>query len=119
MLKKFALPLYLLLLILPVLGQDQQTLNQQAAARYAEADARLNRVYKKLMAQLTPSEQDKLAAAQRLWIQYRDAHAKARADSNTGGSIYPMIYAGAQRRLTESRTRELQEWLDEYAPGSR
>jgi uncharacterized protein YecT (DUF1311 family) len=103
-----------LFLALPALAQDQQTLNQQAAQRFADADKELNRVYRELKSHLSKPEQEQLVEAQRHWIKFRDANAKAKAVTNEGGSIYPMIYAGTQRRITESRIGELKEWLEEY-----
>jgi uncharacterized protein YecT (DUF1311 family) len=98
----------------PVWCQDQQTLNRQAAEDFAQADKKLNQVYRQLMSHLSKPEQERLIDAQLLWIKFRDAHARAKAESNQGGSLYPMIYAGAQRQASQSRTQELQEWLDEY-----
>ena len=110
----FSVSALLLLLAYPCLAQDQQTMNRQAADDFAQADKKLNQVYRQLLPRLSKPEKERLIDAQLLWIKFRDANAKARAESNTGGSIYPMIYAGAQRRATETRTQELQEWLDEY-----
>ncbi|MDA1379611.1 lysozyme inhibitor LprI family protein [Plesiomonas shigelloides subsp. oncorhynchi] len=43
-------------------------------------DARLNGAYKKLGSQLAPDRKKQLVAAQRLWIQYRDANCRFYAD---------------------------------------
>lgn len=104
----------MLLLLGPAFAQDQQTLNVQAEDEFARADKKLNEVYRQLVRKLSQAEKEKLIDAQLLWIKFRDASAEARAESNRGGSIYPMIYAGARRRATVARTQELQEWLDEY-----
>lgn len=104
----------MLLLLAPAFAQDQQTMNRQAEEEFAQADKKLNEVYRQLVRKLTKAEKEKLIDAQLLWIKYRDANAAARAEGNSGGSIYPMIYAGARSRATRERTQELQEWLAEY-----
>lgn len=89
-------------------------MNRQAAEDFAHADKKLNQVYRQLLPKLTQAEKDKLIDAELLWIKFRDANARARAESCSGGSLYPMLYSGAQKRSTETRTQELQEWLDEF-----
>jgi uncharacterized protein YecT (DUF1311 family) len=43
------------------------------SAEYQYQDKRLNAVYKKLIASLTPDEQSKLRVEERHWIAYRDS----------------------------------------------
>ena len=47
-------------------------------------DARLNKAYAGLMAQLSPSRKKQLREVQRLWIQYRDGNCNFRADPDAG-----------------------------------
>jgi uncharacterized protein YecT (DUF1311 family) len=53
--------------------------NCLANARDA-ADAKLNAVYKQLRGKLDAADGQRLVAAQRLWIQYRDANRSAERD---------------------------------------
>lgn len=101
------------LLTLNVLAQSQQEMNAQARADFERADKELNVVYKQLTAALSPEEKDKLVTAELLWIKLRDADAAARAASNEGGSIYPLIYEGNRAASTRERVKYLREWLDE------
>jgi uncharacterized protein YecT (DUF1311 family) len=107
---------FLVLLAITTAGfaQNQQELNQQAQADFVLADKELNTTYKALIKRLDPASKNKLVDAQLLWIKYRDANATARSQVNEGGSMQPMIYAGAKARTTRERTAELKEWLAEY-----
>jgi uncharacterized protein YecT (DUF1311 family) len=84
----------------------QVDMNQCAGARYKRADAALNVAWRKLMAQAGPAKADYLAA-QRLWLQFRDAECKAEGKSFEGGSIQPMIVSGCQADLTEARAKQI------------
>ena len=108
----FVLSLWFLLFS-PVWAQDQHTLNRQAHEDFLQADKKLNQTYRALLPHLQPQEKEALVEAELLWIQFRDASARARAEINTGGSLYPMIFDGQRKRTTQNRTAELQEWLDE------
>ena len=101
--------------------QSQTDLNICAGTQLANADADLNAAWRQVMARLAgqPLAIAKLKAAQRLWIQLRDADMDAQfplaEDEDPRiqyGSIYPMEFALAKARLTRERTRYLREnWL--------
>ncbi len=70
-------------------------------------DARLNGAYKKLGAQLTPARKKQLVAAQRLWIQYRDANCGFYADPD-GGTLATVSASDCVLQATASRAKELE-----------
>lgn len=88
-------------------------MNRQAHDDFLQADKKLNQTYRALLPHLQAQEKEALVEAQLLWIQFRDASARARAEVHNGGSLYPMIFDALRARSTHSRTAELQEWLDE------
>ena len=55
----------------------QSDLNQCAGDEFQKADARLNRIYANLLKQMQGPAVEKLKAAERVWIQYRDLHCEA------------------------------------------
>ena len=103
-------------------GGSQLELNACADQDFKKADAELNAVYRQVVARLAgePVALAKMKAAQRLWIQLRDADLEARypvgEDENPRflyGSMYPMLYAGAKAALTTTRTAYLRnEFLE-------
>jgi len=96
-----------------LLAQSQQEMNRDARERYDKADAELNKVYKKLIAGIVKEQKNALTDAQLAWIKYRDANCACWASPNKGGSIYPLIYYGRMKTMTEERTAELRELMKE------
>ena len=70
-------------------------------------DAKLNRAYKKIGAQLSPARKQQLTAAQRLWVQYRDANCKFYADPD-GGTLSTVASNECVLRETSERAKELE-----------
>jgi uncharacterized protein YecT (DUF1311 family) len=103
----------------------QMEMNQCSADEYKNADAHLNAVYAKLIGVLqkdsshaqqqsggeqrkpeTPAV-DKLKAAQRQWIRYRDLHCSAVRSQYEGGTISPMMWTTCMTETTNYRVEEL------------
>jgi uncharacterized protein YecT (DUF1311 family) len=95
----------------PAFAQTQSEMNAEAAADFKKADAKLNAVYQKVKASQDEDDLPLLKTAQKAWLAYRDAEATLEAAPNKGGSIYPLVYAEVQTRLTEARTKELENLL--------
>ena len=76
-------------------------------------DARLNAVYKKVMADLNTRQRAKLLAAQRAWIAFRDAECASYQDEDWG-TISRVLAAGCVLHMTVQRTMD----LEHYPPGS-
>ncbi len=70
-------------------------------------DQRLNAAYKNLMQRIDAGQQDPLKAAQRLWIQYRDAN--CRFYGSQEGSIRQIQGAECLRSMTQDRALELEK----------
>ncbi len=99
-------------------AQTQFDMNNCFCQQYQKADAELNRVYQQLLAARAsnPAFIDKLKAAQRTWIAFRDAQLEAIYPTTedprvTYGSVYPMCYCAAQEELTSERTKQLKRML--------
>ena len=102
---------------LPLSGlhaQSQAAMNEEAARDFEAADARLNQTYKALLDQVDKPAQEKLKAAQRAWLQFRDAEAAFVADAEArGGSMEAMSSTTTSTALTKHRTEELRLLLKE------
>ena len=106
-------------------AETQMEMNQCSAEKYHKADAILNDLYSKLARQFQADIQEwtqkhdadqtlfetkglqKLRAAERAWIQYRDLHCEAARQRVDGGSISPMVWADCMTEVTEHRVVEL------------
>ena len=71
------------------------------------ADQRLNAAYKALQARIDAAQRQPLLAAQRLWVQYRDANCGFYGVQD--GSIRQVQAAECIRSMTEDRARELEK----------
>jgi uncharacterized protein YecT (DUF1311 family) len=76
-------------------------------AKTAVWDKRLNKAYQDALKNAVSAEQaDKLRAAQRLWVQYRDANCQY---YDAGEGTIARVEAGeCMRSMTEARAKELE-----------
>jgi len=78
-------------------------------AKTAEWDTRMTMAYQKALKDAGAAQREQLRAAQRLWIQYRDANCLYYGMGE--GSIAGVDAGECMRSMTEARAREL-EGLD-------
>ena len=103
-------------------SQKQSDLNKTTQQSLQTADKELNAVYQKV---LTSYKSDaaflkNLKAAQKVWIQFRDAEMKMKyPERGPGyyGSAQPMCRSDYQAKLTRERIKTLQEWIDGVEEG--
>lgn len=76
-------------------------------AEYRVQDARLNRAYKNLASDLTPTRRAQLVEAQRAWIKFRDTNCNFYDDPD-GGSMARVDANDCMMRSTEERATELE-----------
>jgi len=97
-------------------AQNQHEMNREAARAFETADASLNKVYQQLTAKLDKESQGKLIAAQRAWVQFRDAEAQFQADLDArDGSMAPLIYDSTRAELTKRRIKDLEPRLKDFS----
>ncbi|MCE0523094.1 MAG: lysozyme inhibitor LprI family protein [Methylacidiphilales bacterium] len=94
-------------------AQSQPEMNATALADFEKADQQLNAVYQKVLAQMDDTGKQKLVAAQKAWLKFRDAQADFDADDARGGSMAPMLSSISAASTTRARTAQLQKWLDD------
>ena len=75
----------------------------QSAA--TSADKRLNQRYNKILAKLSPNEQNALRNAERLWVQFRDATCAAERGLYDGGTAAGVAFVACIEE--ETRLREI------------
>lgn len=95
---------------------NQSAMNACAEDGFNAADAELNAEYRlarKAVADV-PKASELLLTAQRAWVALRDAHCAGLAYGNHGGSLEPMIRFSCMTTLTQQRTRQLKDLVDEY-----
>ena len=99
---------------------SQMDMNFCAGLEFETADAELNRLWKKVVADAReadrevdrkydkrPSSEEVLRQAQRAWIQYRDAHCTFEGYESRGGSMEAMLYNFCRAQVTRERIAQL------------
>jgi len=91
--------------------QTQAEMNVDAENSFKKTDARLNDAWKKATRALVSdkSRSAKLKTAQKAWLTYRDATCEFEASEAEGGSMEPALRAACLARLTEQRTKDLED----------
>lgn len=82
-----------------------------ANALYKAADVELNRVYRQLVSQLSDKRREKLKAAQKAWIGFRDKNATFVASVVEDGTMYPILEVMELTATTKQRTEQLRAEL--------
>jgi uncharacterized protein YecT (DUF1311 family) len=106
-------------------AKSQMELNQCAGEQYKKADERLNAVYRRalefMQKDLAEARErkdadqvkynqlaiEKLKAAERAWVQYRDLHCEAARHQYEGGSMNPMVWGFCMEQTAGDRIEEL------------
>ncbi len=104
-------------------AKTQAEANACEADKYKAADAEMNRVYKAALKRLEGDKKaiDKLKAAQRAWMAFRDAelaaHFPAGASIQEYGSVVPMCMSSHLADLTRARAQQLSYWAEGVEEG--
>lgn len=101
-----------LLVAAPASAQTQATMNAQAGAAYARADAAMTREWRLTLAYMKGDGAPSAALlldSQRAWLKFRDAQCAIEGAEFEGGSMQPMTVAGCKARLTNERTGQLRK----------
>jgi uncharacterized protein YecT (DUF1311 family) len=71
------------------------------------ADKRLNQTYNKILAKLSPNEQNALRNAERLWVQFRDTTCAAERGLYDGGTAAGVAFVACIEEETRQREIDL------------
>lgn len=91
----------------------QLAMNTCAGVAFKTADAHLNATYAQLLQRLhdEPDTKSLLVAAQRAWLQFRDADCAFSSSKVAGGSMQPFIVTECRTDLTRQRAAQLARYL--------
>ena len=93
-------------------AKTQIDINICAAQNRAAADGALNAAYGALVEEpLMADRLDKLRAAERSWVAYRDAQCAFEGSGYEGGSMQPAVVDGCAEALTKRQTAEMKKLL--------
>jgi len=90
-------------------AETQDVMNACYAMEFKKSDDWLNQVYRDVLRQLSSEDQQRVRAAQRAWLYYRDLHCGAvGAVQVGGGSLEPTVVYGCRTGLTVARAKEIE-----------
>ena len=94
-------------------ASSQKEMTDCAKQNYARNDAELNTNYARLKLRLTDDveREQKMVAAQRAWLAYRDAECAFSSSGVEGGSFYGVVHANCLNQLTQARNRDFIKYL--------
>jgi len=106
--------------------QAQQEMNWCAAQDFHKADAALNAQWKLTANEMKgrdtrdgkpsdgrPGHMATLLAGQRAWLKFRDAQCDLEGFLFRGGSMEPLLVATCRTELTEARTKQLKDLIEQ------
>jgi|WetSurMetagenome_2_1015567.scaffolds.fasta_scaffold595779_1 uncharacterized protein YecT (DUF1311 family) len=117
MLRIFLLFLTTSIYLSVTISQTQFEMSPKSSAVYRDADQKLNEVYQKILDLYSKNALfiKNLEAAQKLWIQYRDAQLAVMYPERFDGyygSVLVICQGAYLTKLTNARIKELEAWLD-------
>ena len=89
----------------------QISMTRCAEYHFIEQDLKLNDEYRELQRNLDGRDLNKLIAAQRAWISFRDLDCDFSTSDVEGGSMHPMMSMRCKQELTEARIAQLKEYI--------
>jgi uncharacterized protein YecT (DUF1311 family) len=95
-------------LAVPVLAQTQLEITTTAARDFAEADGRLNKAYRALVAKLPSEQVAKLREAQQTWLRFREQECAFETMRTVGESAHRLAETYCRTRFTEERINHLE-----------
>jgi len=92
------------------LDQAQTTIDMRkcTAQELGYQDFLLNKVYKRVMAKLSPLHRKELRDVQRAWIRYRDLKCDFETIVAEGGSMVAVLALDCNLEMTKQRRKELE-----------
>jgi uncharacterized protein YecT (DUF1311 family) len=88
--------------------QTQLAMNQCASLKAADANRRLDNLYRRYRARLRREQQAKLTEAQRRWLAFRASWCDFVASGVEGGSAQPAVVSSCIVEVTVQRIEELE-----------
>ena len=91
--------------------QTTLEMNVCSSQEFEGADKKLNQVYKQLQAKISSRQKQRLTAAQRTWIKFRDENCDYAKGQFEGGSLAASTYGYCRARVTQERIKDLEGYL--------
>ncbi len=87
------------------------SLKECDAAELGRREAMLNRLYKQVLAVVSPERREGLRKAERAWVAFADTECDFRMSAEAGGMNAPLVYNACRLELIARRIEDLQRAL--------
>lgn len=103
-------------LLYPNAPETQTDMNVHASEAFMEKDKQLETIYEAIMNEPSIDDITKslIRESMRKWKDYREAKANADSEFVKGGTIYPVMYYGSLRQITEDKIQSLMADFESY-----
>ncbi|MEG4801811.1 lysozyme inhibitor LprI family protein [Microcoleus sp. ARI1-B5] len=91
--------------------QTTLDMNMCSSQEFKAADTKLNQLYQQLLPKLNSKQQQRLTAAQRSWVKFRDETCDYEAGKFEGGTLAAPTYGYCRARVTQQRVKDLEDYL--------
>ncbi len=91
--------------------QTTRDMNVCSSQEFQAADRKLNQVYQQLQAKISSRQKQRLTAAQRTWIAFRDQNCEYAKGQFEGGTLAASTYGYCRARVTQERIKDLEGYL--------
>ena len=93
--------------------QTQLAMNECAGAEFQASDRQLNATYGQLLGRWSQGNaaRQRLIAAEKAWLGFRDAECTFAATTTEGGSVHGMVVTTRRTALTKDRIKQLTAYL--------
>ena len=93
--------------------QTTLDMNMCSSQELKVADTKLNQLYQQLLPKINSKQQQRLTAAQRTWIKFRDETCDYEAGHFEGGTVAAPIYVSCKARVTQQRVKDFEGYLEQ------
>ncbi len=80
---------------------------------FKAADTKLNQLYQQILPKINSKQKQRLTAAQRTWVKFRDETCDYSAGNFEGGTLAPPVYISCKARVTQQRVKDLEGYLEQ------
>ncbi|MCC3529972.1 MAG: DUF1311 domain-containing protein [Microcoleus sp. PH2017_22_RUC_O_B] len=84
-----------------------------SSQEFKAADTKLNQLYQQIMPKINSKQKQRLTAAQRTWVKFRDETCNYSAGHFEGGSLATPIYIDCTATVTQQRVKDLEGYLEQ------
>ncbi|MEG4323402.1 MULTISPECIES: lysozyme inhibitor LprI family protein [unclassified Microcoleus] len=93
--------------------QTTVDMNICSSQEFKAADTKLNQLYQQILPKINSKQKQRLIAAQRTWVKFRDETCDYSAGHFEGGTLAAPIYVSCKAKVTQDRVKDFEGYLEQ------